>query len=257
MSTQDLPYNFVVADPDLPDALRAISKNIFLNLNTHHIGTIQSFDETKQTAKVTINYTKTYFEQNKTTGVYSMVQEEYPIMADCPVICLGGSTAALTFPIQKGDECLVLFNDRDIDNWFEGSTTSSPNTSRLHSFSDAIILVGVRSKAKAIQNYDTTRAVLRNGQALVGVGPVKVKVANNSTSLNTQLQNLVTHINSLVTAVNTLVTQTAAITVTCATPGNPSTIPINAAAITAISSTLSTIATELSNDATGLGGLLE
>lgn len=158
-----------------------------LNLNSHHIGTVQSFDESLQTATVTVNYPKTYFQLNKnsTTGLYQPVQVIYPLIVDAPVICLGGNAAALTFPIVQGDECLILFNDRDLNNWFQGGAGAAVATPRLHSFSDAIILVGVRSLARVLQNYDPTRAVLRNGTAMVGVGTSLVKIANGSTTLKT------------------------------------------------------------------------
>src|SRR5690606_13368617 len=131
-------------------------------------------------ATVTINYKKTYYRLNAATGLYAPLLMDYPILVDCPVIALGGAAAALTFPITKGDECLVLFNDRDMDNCFQVGSGSANAAPRLHSFADGIVLVGLRSLAKVLTNYDTQRAVLRNGTALVGVSPSKVRVANSS-----------------------------------------------------------------------------
>lgn len=214
MADASIPQNLIPNDPNLKDLLDLLQKQIMLNLSCHHIGTVQSFDATKQTASATINYKKTYFQFNASTGLYDPVLIDYPILVDCPVIVLGGANAALTFPITTGDECLVLFNDRDLDKWFQGGTGASVATPRLHSFSDGMILVGLRSLPKVLTNYDSSRAVLRNGSTLVGVGPTLVKIANNATTL---LQ-VINGILDLIAAAQ------------CSTPGNPLS---NSAAFTA------------------------
>lgn len=244
MSQTQIKLNQIPNEPELKDLLDLHKKDIMLSLSSHHIATIQSFNAVNQTASATINYKKTFFERNPVTKVYAPVLVDYPQLIDCPVVVLGGGESSLTFPIAAGDECLVLFNDRDMDNWFQGASGGAVATSRLHSFSDAIILVGVNSLQNSLVAYDTVRAVLSNGNAMVGVGPSLIKIANNITTLNTLLQTLVTDI-------QTLITQTAAITVTGVTSGGGvSGPPVNAAAIAAVSSSLSTLATQIS-------GLLE
>lgn len=244
MSGTQINLNQVPNEPTLNDLLDLMKKQISLALSAHHVATIQSFDASKQTATATINYKKTYFEKDTVTGVYSPVSVDYPILIDCPVICLGGGLSSLTFPITAGDECLVLFNDRDIDNWFQGSSNGPVASSRLHSFADGIILVGVRSLAKVLTSYDSTRAVLKNNQALVGVGSTHIKIANNSTTLNTLLQSLITNLGDLTTAIE-------ALTVTgVSTGGGTSGPPANIADFVLIGTALTTLGTQIA-------GLLE
>ena len=245
------------SEPHLKDILDSHKKSIYLNLNCHHIASIQSFNPVLQTATATLNYPKTIFVRNDATGNYDAQNVSYPTMIDCPVICLGGGNGSLTFPIEQGDECLVLFNDRSLDNWFNGGSGSPLNSPRLHSFSDGIILVGLRSKANSLENYDSARVVLQNGTTLVGVGASLIKIANAGTTLNTQLQNLITEIKSLVTATNTLVTATSAITVICSAPSSASSPPVNAAAILAVATSLATVTTQLTATGTALGELIE
>jgi hypothetical protein len=242
----NIPLNLIPNEPSLVDLLTQWKKDVLLTLNCHHIGTIQSFNATNQTASVTINYVKTFQQFNTQTGLYAPISQNYTILAEAPVITLRGGKAALTFPIAAGDECLVLFNDRDMDNWFAGGTGSPNATGRLHAFSDAMVLVGLRSLANVLTNYDTVRAVLSNGTGgttMVGVGPTLIKIANSTTTLNTLLQSLVTDVKNLVSA-------TAGITVTCAAPGSPSSPPLNVAAINAVTSSLTSLASQIS-------GLLE
>lgn len=228
-----IQQNLIPNEVDLADCLNLHKKDVFLNLNCHHIGTIQTFNSTLQTASVTINYSKTYFQFNSTTGAYDNMLVNYPVIAEAPVVCLGGGMTSLTFPIQTGDECLVLFNDRDFDNWFTGGSGSPNATARLHSFADALVIVGIRSMANVITNYSADHAVLQNGTTLVGVGPTTIKIANAGTTLNTLLQSLISDLQSLVT-------QTAAITVSSF--GAP---PNNAAAIAAIGTQLGTLGTQI------------
>lgn len=244
MSQPEIQLNQVPNNPTLTDLLDLLKKEIFLDLSCHHVGTIQSFDPVKQMVVATVNYTKTFFRLDETTGLYNAIQENYPVVLDCPAIILGGGQASLTFPIAKGDECLLLFNDRDIDNWFSGAPVGPVASSRAHAFSDAFALVGIRSLAKVLKNYDTARVVLQLGTTLVGVSASKVKIANGTTTLNTVLQNILTQVENVATAC-------AAITVTAVSGGTGvSGPPSNAATFTAASSQLSTLATQL-------GGLIE
>lgn len=191
----------ITSDIELRDVLDQFKKEILLGINCHHIGTIQSFDSDLQTATASINYTKTFFKLNAGNGNYLPYQKQYPLLIDAPVICLGGGKASLTFPISAGDECLIIFNDRNMDNWFSGGSGSQLATGRLHSFSDGIILVGLRSMANTIDNYDNTRAVLQNGTTMVGVGESLIKIANRSTTLNTLLQQILTQLETLANSV--------------------------------------------------------
>lgn len=231
--------------PELRDVLDLLKKEIFLTLNCHHVGTIQSFNETQQTAQVTLNYTKTFYQQGANAQSLTPTQVSYPILMDCPVVILSGGPAWLNLPVAAGDECLVLFNDRDMDNWFQGVVGAPVATSRLHSFSDAIALVGLRSLNRSIGSFDPTRAILTDGNAAIGINPSthKLTAKNASYDLNTLLQNLCTQLENLASAC-------AAITVTCAAAGSPSGPPINAATISAVSTQIQSIATEI-------GGLLE
>lgn len=200
MADQEIPLSRKLADPTLKDLLDLHKKDILLSMNCHAIAKIQSFDATKQTVTATIMYKKTFF-QRQSDATYTPVLVDYPLLVDVPVLVLGGGGFSVTFPIAEGDEALILFNDRDIDNWFQGSTNGAVASSRMHSFSDGIALVGMRSLANSISGYDTTRAVLRADTpgAYVGVSATKVKVANQTTTLNTLLGQLIDAIVALST----------------------------------------------------------
>lgn len=214
-------FNKQPNDPSLMDLLNLLKKQIKLEFNCHAIATIKGFTPATQTVSAEIAYKKTIFKRNELTGKYYPALVNYPPLTEIPAIVLGGGQASLTFPITIGDECLILFNDRDLDNWFQSGQVGPNATARLHSFSDAIALVGLHSMNNSIPDYDPLRAVLRYGTTGVGVGPALVKIYNQTTTLNTLLALLITTIESITTT-NTV-------------PGSPAAInPISIAALEAV-----------------------
>lgn len=231
----DLPLKIVKTDPKLQDLLDGFSRDIMLRLNCHAIGQIQSFNSAKQTVQVQISYGKTIAVQ-QSDGTYTQQLVNYAPLIDVPVISLCGGTAGLTMPIVAGDNCLLLFNDRDIDNWVGGASSGAVATGRLHSTSDALALVGLNK----VSTYNTAHAMLYNGTTQVGVSSSKVLITNSAgKTLNTLLQNLCTQVENLATAC-------AAIMVSTSTGGPPT----NAVTISAVTTQVTTIATQI-------GALLE
>lgn len=237
------PQTLYPSELGLKDVLDILKKEINIETNCHHVGVIQEFDEINQTAIIQIAYKRTILVLNTVTSQYEPTLLDYPLLLDVPVICLGGggsSGGALTFPIGKGDECLVLFNDRAIDTWWSSGTLNAPPpVNRFHYITDGVALVGLRSQPNALSAYDINRATLKckEGRVTINKNNSKIGIANNVTSLLIELQNLIGAVGSLVGQVGALNTATA-------------NSPAIAAALVTINSTLSTITGDL-------GGLLE
>lgn len=181
--------NSRIADPSLRELLDVIKEEVMIEINCHKLGTIQEFNFADQVCKATINYKK------KLNGQLI----SYPVLIDCPAIILTGGKAGLTFPIKVGDTCLALFNDEDIDNWFSSGQVSDVSTPRRHAFTDAVVLVGVRSLQNKLAAYDTERAVLFNDKAKVAVGPSLIEISNDMTSLLQIINGLIDLLKTAVT----------------------------------------------------------
>lgn len=190
--------NRILTNPGLSDALNGLKKDVFLSFKCHDIAIVQSFDPDDQTIEATIAYKKTYLVRNN-DGTYTLQNFEYPILIDVPVIFMGNKTLGLTFPVTKGDECLVLYNDRDIDNWFQSGQVNAPSSNRAHSISDGIALIGLRSSQNIISDFDEARVLLRNGEVGMGVSSSKATIYNSTRNLNTVLQQLISDIQNIVT----------------------------------------------------------
>jgi hypothetical protein len=112
-------------------------------------------------------------------GTYEWV--DIPPLVDVPVIFPGGGGLTLTYPVKNGDEALVVFASRCIDNWwFTGAGGSPDNPTgqrqpeiRFHDLSDGFAFIGPRSKPRVLTNLSDTAAQLRtdDGAVFVEVGP--------------------------------------------------------------------------------------
>lgn len=135
--------------PDMTAVLAQLVRHIFVTLNCVQIGKVQKFDSTNQTVDVTlqIKQIKSLDASGKPVFADSIV------LAQFPALILSGGDSYISLPIQAGDDCIILFNDRDIDNWFQNGDGQPPNTYRCHDHSDGFALVGIRSLQTAIAGY--------------------------------------------------------------------------------------------------------
>lgn len=108
-------------------------------------------------------------------GTFKSIQ--MPKLVDVPILWQGGGGATWTFPVAKGDECLLIFSSRCIDQWWKGgfqtptgilgadgkpmNPANDPPIYCMHNLSDGFALVGVRSKSRALTGFNTTTARLR------------------------------------------------------------------------------------------------
>lgn len=166
--------------PTLASLLALHKEDIMYSINCHQVGEIVSFNSSTQTAEVKI----------KMLRLMNGELKEYPILVDCPCIILSGGKGRLTFPIQAGDSCLVLFNDKDIDNWYAGGQTMQPRTSRVHNFADAIALVGARNLQNSISDYLADGTELKYGNSTIKLQDNKVTLTNGTATVEMSSSNV-------------------------------------------------------------------
>lgn len=156
----------------------AILHNISVSLNCIKIGEIVSFDKNEQTATVKVlhrmdsNYD---LELDKTV--------EYPPLQKVPVVVLQGGGSVITFPIKAGDQCLLLFCDYMIDNWWISGGVGASDFPRRHDLSDAIAIVGLQALPKAIQGYSDYLHLQYNANSDIVIGK-NIDVNNDNIHLN-------------------------------------------------------------------------
>lgn len=63
-----------------------------------------------------------------------------PLLINVPVAFPSSGAASVTFPIGRGDECLIIFSDLAIDNFWTSGVVQNPIEVRRHDLSDGIAI---------------------------------------------------------------------------------------------------------------------
>lgn len=97
--------------------------------------------------------------------------------ASLPVLALGGGGFLMSFNLQPGNLGWVIANDRDISNFLNTYSESTPNTVRKHSFSDGVFIPDVMT-GYTIVDEDANNAVLQSldGTVKISLGTDKIKI---------------------------------------------------------------------------------
>ena len=193
------------AKPTQLEINQLLKTNIFSNLNCHNIGRILEFDSTTQLCTVELMQIKQFGDQAYTPAPITQV----------PLIMLGAGNAHITMPNPVGTTCLLLFLDRNMDNFMETCEQYMPDTARMHDFTDCVALTTFKTLVDPIQDYDEQAISLLNKdtdqETSLKVYPDsvevqttgKIKLANTVHNLATLMQSFLTACENITVATNT------------------------------------------------------
>ena len=126
------------------EELQALKQNILSSLHCALPGTVVSYDAETQTAVIQPAVKRRAeqrdgFARSVSGRNYRTVPDvPLPLLRDVPVFM------PVSFEVNPGDACLVIFADCDIDAWFESGDTEVPESGRMHSLSDGFAFVGFK-----------------------------------------------------------------------------------------------------------------
>lgn len=106
-------------------------------------GSVVDFDESSQTATLQIDIQK---------ANDSGELENHPEIISCPVGFSGGDVV-FGHKVSPGDEGLIHFSQRGVDNWINSGGIVPPSTMRKFDISDAFFSPGFRSIPNVIQGF--------------------------------------------------------------------------------------------------------
>jgi len=133
--------------------------NYVKDLHTALPGIVDKFDAKTQLAHVRPAVKRVFKTTDGETEI--LTPTELPLLINVPVVFPSGNGWHLTFPVQQGDECLLIFCERGIANWRNEGGVVKPTAKRFHSLSDAVAVMGLHSSPNAIDNYSTKAIELR------------------------------------------------------------------------------------------------
>ena len=120
-----------------------IIKKVNFNLRCCIPGVIQQYDSKTNTASIQPAIREEIVNEDNTVSYLNL-----PMLINVPVLIPGGSSCGITFPLSFGDECLVLFSDLSIDNFWVKGNVQNPIEVRRHDLSDGLAIPSPISKAK-------------------------------------------------------------------------------------------------------------
>lgn len=131
-------------------------------------GVVVSFDADAVTAVVQPGIGGSVTQQDG-----SQVPVNLPVLTDVPVVFPRGGGCTLTFPVEEGDECLIVFACRSIDAWAQSGGVQPATDARRHDLSDAFAIVGPMSQANKISGISSSTTQLRSddGSTFVELDP--------------------------------------------------------------------------------------
>lgn len=141
-------------------------------------GIVRSFHETDQTVSVQLAIREKVRNENGT----GYTEQAVPVLEDVPLLTPRAGGWSLLFPVQEGDECLVVFCDRCIDAWWQNGGVQSQAESRSHDYSDAIAILGPWSKPRRISGKwpkKGARLTRDDGDCYVEVGKGTVTIGGD------------------------------------------------------------------------------
>jgi hypothetical protein len=158
---------------DSETALRESFDGLMAGVWTTLPGIIESFDPVAMTCEVQPAIRASVRQLDGTVQSVDL-----PLLVDCPAVFPCGGGVTLTFPIEKGDECLIHLASRCIDGWWQAGGIQEQAEYRMHSLSDGFVQLGPRSRPRVIQNVSTSAAQLRSdsGNTYIELNPNSGKI---------------------------------------------------------------------------------
>lgn len=193
-------FNQTANAPTLTSTIANALQSFGLMLMCCRIGIVQAFYPDDLTADVLIANQKT--EGLNADG--SQVSRDWAQIRAKVCYC----SPYDTFPINKGDECLLLFADREIESWFINGNTNPVKHSRMHDATDCLAVFGLRSLPNMIQILHDARHIFYGGSD-IQLKTADIITNTQNLTINAQTQ---TDINTPVLNITGNTTQTGSIT---------------------------------------------
>lgn len=155
-------------------------------------GIIEAFDATTQTVTVQLAIRERV--QNPDTLEYKWTA--IPLLVDVPIMFPRAGGFVLTMPVQKGDECLVIFSDMCEDGWFQHGSVQNQAEIRRHDLSDGFCILGPWSQPNVIASYSTDSAQLRTEDGATYISLKSGEIDLHATSVKINGLNFGSHVHS-------------------------------------------------------------
>lgn len=154
-----------------------------------------------------------------------------PVFPGVPIYWPGSANSYTAHPVAPGDYCLLVVSERCIDGWWNGQDEVPPVEERLHDYSDAFALCGIRRSGAGVTIPD--HPTMAGTQVHLGE-PAPADAAAVGSKVLSELQALRNTVDAMVTAFNSHTHPTAP----AGPVSTPSTVQVAPAAVGPVASTV-------------------
>lgn len=138
-------YNYINGENDLLSLLILSLNDFGENFNCVRVGIVQEFLYKQQLVRVKIasqRLIRINRDGTQTTQDYAEIYAK---------LCY--ATPYMNQPPKVGDECILLFNDREMESWWINGSANQRAYNRMHDLTDCIAICGLRSQPKLINIF--------------------------------------------------------------------------------------------------------
>jgi hypothetical protein len=157
--------------PGLADVLREVFESALSDLHTACPGKVIAYDAATQTATVEPQIKKAL-----PLRAGGTVLETLPRIQSVPVLHFRSGTAYVHIPIAAGDFVLLVFCERDINEWRRLGTVVDPGDQRMHGLSGAVAIPGLFPSASMIAAPDAAAIEVGIGSMRMLLKPTGLEV---------------------------------------------------------------------------------
>jgi hypothetical protein len=142
-------------------------------------GIIQSYNPLTQTVTVQ----PAIREKISINGNITWMQ--LPLLINVPVMFPGNSQYSITYPLIKGDECIVYFSDNCYDAFWQNGGIQNQIDLRRHDLSDGICYPTRLSQPNTLSNVSTNSLQIRNaaGTAVIEIAGSTINITNSNVNI--------------------------------------------------------------------------
>ncbi len=141
--------------PELSDTIRTIIDQVMVQVNVCLPAKVVKYYPSTQYADVQVQLKRKY-ENGDLVPI--------PVIPNVPIKHprSSGGQAYVHMPIQKGDDVVLVFSQRSLDNWKTQGGMQDPADRRKFHLSDAFALIGGSAEPDAFQVNDPTAIEIQN-----------------------------------------------------------------------------------------------
>lgn len=197
-----------ILTPNIQNQLLELLRYYNKTYKFHELGRIESIDYTDNTASVQLIRKITTYTNEQNINESQFSYKSQGVIPKAVIQSNYNAIGGLIKPLEIGSDCIVLFNDYSIDEWFIDGLPQATQSTRQHDINDAIVIPNIfwQENPAIVKDYNNDYTKLFFEKTFIELTD-KIKIANENhnlkTLINQQNQLIANLINILTTiAVN-------------------------------------------------------